>query len=685
MNPPSEFNHPTKRVLHHPPAALTGYVRSIGLPCLLAMFFSAMQIRYSMSHGRLASTPIYDDVTYLRDGAYRLDSFYQNGLAGLARDYMAHPPHSPFSSLMAMVGFLLFGIKDWAAYAMNTLVVCVFLACSARLMRGCGFFATLAALLLLLTLPLSANMIVEFRPDFACGLAAAIAVLIPLRRPLLTASVSYRLTAGLWFAIALLCKTSAFPLTMMTVLLAWSLSTICDRLSFGAEADLKKCLAVWIQMLIPPAMLALPFYLINLRQIISYIWINIFSERREHWARTGTLWFHASYYITGEAGQFVLKWHLFLLLIPLAIAAALMLGSYTKDAASLDRLRRATALGLTLLLSLAVPTLSIVKSPFFGAEAQTLLVLGSLLSLGMMMRGEQGFRGKSVARIVLGCLLLMGLGLFGFSNSPADPSDPHVRATNRVVSSIAALVTEHTPVRGKVVLTSWGIALNDAAIGYLAAKDNKQLNTTELPDNAVLADFAQAFQVNDTVIAAEPMVWEFFGNLPSYAMLGQTLDLIRNDDNFALAGTVASEGGPRFFVYYRQPLFSDWTFSRNLGFVEGPYPQWHLPVVRWGSNDQTVLRFNSPGGGPYRLSLSAEASVDGQSLSYLIDGKPIADRRDVFPLGSLRSYLLHFTVPAGEHEITLKYGRTAEASHATDGHVLLYHRLRLAAEAEVRE
>jgi hypothetical protein len=296
----------------------------------------------------------------------------------------------------------------------------------------------------------------------------------------------------------------------------------------------------------------------------------------------------------------------------------------------------------------------------------------------MMMGGDVGPAGKKIGSVLLAVMTLIGIVLFRFPTSQADAWDPHTMASNRIVSSIEAMVLEHARARGNVILTCWGISLNGEAVSYLAAKAGNQLNASALPDTATLSDYATAFDNADCVVAAEPLVWEFFGNLPGYKMLGQTLDLIRGNENFSLAGTVGSEGGPRYFVFYRLPAFTSWDSVQNLGTVEGPYPQWSLPLVRWGTGDQTILRFHSPSGGTYRLSVTAASPLDGQSITYLIDGKPVDGRKDDFPLGEVKSYVLSFYVPAGAHEIALKYAKVPDPSHDPTGHVMLYRRLGLA-------
>lgn len=656
-----------------------GRIRGILSLAAIALLFAAAQIRYSMDRGRLAVTPVFDDVYYFCDALDRLDAFYAKGLRGLFAYHVAHPPRSPFASYAAMTGFLLFGIHDWAPYAISTLLVLALLACGWGLMRGLGRWYQTAACLFLLTIPLSADMILEFRPDFAWGLAAALAIVLSLRRSLLDASLRYRLSVGLAFALALLCKTSTFPLTLVTVGFAWLLAAFCDRLDLGPVATIKRIARVWLQMLTPVALLALPHYLVAFHGIVAYISDNLYGHDRALWVRTGTTWFHVSYYLTGEAGQFVLRYHLWLLVLVLLIGTAAPVVRARVDPASRSRLRRVVCLAMVTLLALGIPTLNSVKSIFFGAEFQILLVLGSLLSIGMLLRGDAGRTGKLAGGAVLAIATLGGVCLFRFPDSWGQRGDAHVTANNRVVHSVAALVIANTPPGGTVFVTSAG-PVSACAMKYIAREQGRLLSASSLDRSDDLSAYSTAYDSADCVVAAEAGTTEFFGFLPGTKILTQTLNLIRGRDDFDLAGSVISESGTHLFVFAKRPAFFDWDSTENLGRLEGPYPLWGLPLVRWGTGQRTVLRFHADSGGMYRLSITSAAPMEGQFLTYAVDGKAVADRRDDFPLGQVKSFSLPLQVSAGKHEIVLIYAKSLpDASPTVAGHTMLFRRLSLGA------
>ncbi|HEY2944983.1 MAG TPA: hypothetical protein VGN09_21295, partial [Vicinamibacteria bacterium] len=102
---------------------------------VLSAGFTLIIVQWSLRHGRLILPPTYDDVGYLADGLSRLEVLYRDRLPGLLAEHFRHPPHSPFSSYLALAGFALFGAHDWAPYASNVIIVLALLAFVDYLLR----------------------------------------------------------------------------------------------------------------------------------------------------------------------------------------------------------------------------------------------------------------------------------------------------------------------------------------------------------------------------------------------------------------------------------------------------------------------------------------------------------------------------------------------------------------------
>src|SRR5579864_148824 len=88
-------------------------LRRLWLWGLISAAFTALIIQYSFAHGKLLCPPFYDDVSYFEDALHRLAIYYRDGWGALLTDYRHFPPHSPFSSFVALVSFAVFGTHDW--------------------------------------------------------------------------------------------------------------------------------------------------------------------------------------------------------------------------------------------------------------------------------------------------------------------------------------------------------------------------------------------------------------------------------------------------------------------------------------------------------------------------------------------------------------------------------------------
>ena len=192
---------------------------------VLSAAFTLAVIQYSHQHGRLILHPSYDDVGYFADGLGRLQVLYREGPAGLFAEHVRNPPHSPFATYLALLSFALFGARDWAPYAGNAVIVFTLLAFVDYLLRAQSVGVRSAVAVFTLTVPFAGEAIAEFRPDIACGLLTAIAVVLLLERPSASTSLMRRRLAGGCLGLALLVKPAIFPLTLVLLVVSMILLT----------------------------------------------------------------------------------------------------------------------------------------------------------------------------------------------------------------------------------------------------------------------------------------------------------------------------------------------------------------------------------------------------------------------------------------------------------------------------
>ena len=110
--------------------------RDLVLATILAAAFVALQITASLNGGTLSFPPTYDDIGYYNDAASRVRILWDSSSISVLKNYIVSPPHAPGSTFLAAVGFLMFGVKPWAADVANALPLFLFTLIIIRLFSG---------------------------------------------------------------------------------------------------------------------------------------------------------------------------------------------------------------------------------------------------------------------------------------------------------------------------------------------------------------------------------------------------------------------------------------------------------------------------------------------------------------------------------------------------------------------
>ncbi|MBK8916115.1 MAG: polysaccharide pyruvyl transferase family protein [Phycisphaerales bacterium] len=102
------------------------------------------------------------------------------------------------------------------------------------------------------------------------------------------------------------------------------------------------------------------------------------------------------------------------------------------------------------------------------------------------------------------------------------------------------------------------------------------------------------------------------------------------------------------------PPFLRCTSEEGITPAEGPYPQFDLPVVRWGLGPQSVLRFASSGGAAV-LCIEARRNDDPhQAIELSLNGRLVA-RHQFGPEAVFHELRLPVRTVAGENELRMEY------------------------------
>ena len=95
--------------------------------------------------------------------------------------------------------------------------------------------------------------------------------------------------------------------------------------------------------------------------------------------------------------------------------------------------------------------------------------------------------------------------------------------------------------------------------------------------------------------------------------------MVNSLQRFSIPDTL---NGGAALIYKALPAFSVFEQTDGLGPIEGPYPQWNLPHIRWGIGAQSSLIAQGPPNSRAKLFILASGHAnEGQNLSVLIDGE----------------------------------------------------------------
>lgn len=517
----------------------------------LTIPFTLLVLQYSLNRGKLIVPAHYDDVSYLRDGLAKLDGFYRGGIGGLAARASQHPPHSPFGTLTAFAGFAIFGVHDWAPYAANGIIIFTLLAFTDWLTRGMRPWQKLLAFLFVLSVPISAQAVYEFRPDIFVGLVTTVVIVMLLEKPLVSAPRGYLETAGLIAAVALLSKTSIFPITLGLVGAALLAASIRDRLLLGSEARANAFIKAWARLLLPVLLIPLPWYLYNRHEIYFYITVNALGGNSDIWKVHAGLAEQLLFYATGHfGGGQMLGRHLMLM------SAVLLVGAF----AAITRCGKKGTLRVACYAFVGVvayvgPTLNPIKDAFLGVVFDFILISATLLVFRALLSAFVPGPVRSAGIGALICMVVIGAWFAKWPMYWGDKTDANVVMRNRYVNDLYSAIRSHDPQGDGIVLVAvTGVFANADALGYLADKDD--LTKLDFVSDFANKDFGAINGWLDRcrfVVAGDPGNPEDDPNTPYSAMLDRSLSAIRSRPDFRLVQTCPTLAGKNYYVFQHVP------------------------------------------------------------------------------------------------------------------------------------
>ena len=397
---------------------------------IISIVFALIQVKQSLFNGQLSLPPTHDDVVYFNDALGRLDILQESGLKGLLADYIQRPPHSPINTLLAFIGFAMFGVHEWVPAAMNSIIVFCTLLFIDYLTRRLNFLSQILVIITSLNCLLMSHAVIEFRPDIFCGLTTAMTIILISEKSLSNLSESRQATIGILFGLSLLIKPTVFPMTIVLVSFAFFIRFLTDIFILKKPSKLIQSVIKNQAIFYYSLGLSLPYYLFAWKPIANYIYQNQVVNLKKIWnMHPLPLQERLSYYLTGQGGAMMLKGWFYIWLA--LLVSAIVIFVYKKD---WIKLHSFLSLISTILVAYSIITISEHKSPFLGVILACFIFFTSPMLLGFINEFilTLNYRfSKQIAISSLTLLFCISLGLYEWP-APNDLVSPDVTTISPV-------------------------------------------------------------------------------------------------------------------------------------------------------------------------------------------------------------------------------------------------------------
>jgi len=383
---------------------------AVVIVAVLTAIVTRAGIAASQKYGRLAAPPAYDDVVYFVSAAQWLVEIHDRSSSASILALLKE--HAPYSTISAIIGFLLTPDNYVAHYAINFVPVAAFFLGITWLIRHSSLLNIATCLVGVACVPLIVQTINEARPDLPWGLATGLALGATVYRRVTGRSIWSVAVLGLLCGLAALIKPTALAASIVCLGFALLTSAAADWFEQNRNPTFKDSARRILVFGAAFALAVMPYLIVSFGHIWWYIrttWV----EQQEFWVYQAGLHDHLVFYVTGSGGGFISLSRWFQVGIALF---AVRIGF----AAWLDRndLTRAIALLLAVTVAYAVPTAAPIKTYFLGAMFYSAFVVSMALNytaittlLSKSIRDDRSFARPAISAVGVGVLLLL-LGIF---------------------------------------------------------------------------------------------------------------------------------------------------------------------------------------------------------------------------------------------------------------------------------
>jgi len=374
----------------------------------LAVLLTTAMLSLSARVGRLSIPLAFDDISYAVEGFW----IYQMLVGGQkleALGYVLHA-HAPLQTILATLAPFAFGFHEWAFYAVLSFLIVLLTVIVLLVARPLPLLPQLAIVAVVLTTPVTANLVTEFRPDLWWGFLCGIAAYLIFDPRFLRGSVAYQVVTIILSALALLGKPSGSPATAIFLGYAAVASFLLTlREEKAARRDVRNYFTRFGLYVGCVALLIGPYYLQNLSALYNYLYLG-FVEQIDVFRTPGTILDQLKYYVVGQPYHYALYLTFWFGLIVFFInIVVLCISRRWSD------LLRYLAYAAAVFAAYCAPTLSPIKSFFLGGIFYGTFLIFTVHGLVLLF---SAMRAKSPLAMQASAALIILLALYTFQGMP---------------------------------------------------------------------------------------------------------------------------------------------------------------------------------------------------------------------------------------------------------------------------
>jgi hypothetical protein len=363
---------------------------------------SAVLLSDAKYFGRLALPPLYDDVAYFNDALTRVNQFKANGMGSVVRGLASSPPHSPYSTVAAFVGFLISGNSQAAPYAMNGVAIFFLTVAWFALFRVRRTTAALSSIVIVSSAWFD-NVVTIFQPDLIAGYGAAIIAAALVFQSSVFVSTRRILFVGAIAGLVLMIKPTAFSPVLALWGVALLLGSIASRLDGHTTLETFRKLLIALGALIA---VAAPYFVINSATLIREIYQN-FVVNVDAWKIV-----YLKFYGQDDQYGFFIRQTAALFTGWFELGAVLFLIACGTAGRNRSVLMSLLGLLACLVVAYIIPTMTPVRVMLFGMFIYGMIMIIMLTSLHLVqLQIDNGRRDRTLGRYFgfAYCLLIVGV------------------------------------------------------------------------------------------------------------------------------------------------------------------------------------------------------------------------------------------------------------------------------------